>query len=98
MQRVTQRKSASAAFLETQTNKRGPGERRSVLTLLVFVFSYQLLQLLSFLLLHLLWPVFHVKLRGAETLMSDESLLYSALHPKHVSDSIYTHTEATSDC
>lgn len=79
MQRVTQRKSASAVFLETQTNKSGPGEQRSVLTLLIFVFSYQLLQLLSFLLLHLLLPVFHVKLRGAETLMSDECLFYIQL-------------------
>lgn len=70
MQPVTQRKSESAVFLETQKNKSGPGERCSVLTLLIFVFSYQLLQLLSFLLLHLLLPVFHVKLRGAKTLMS----------------------------
>lgn len=70
MQPVTQRKSESAVFLEPQKNKFRPGEQRSVLTLLIFIFSYQLLQLFSFLLLHLLLPVLHVKLRGAKTLIS----------------------------
>lgn len=67
---MTQRKSESAAFLGTQKNKVQTGERRWVLTLLLFILLYQLLQLFSFLLLHLSLPVFRVVLRGAKTPIS----------------------------
>lgn len=70
MQPVTHRKSESAVFLETQKNKFRSEKWRSVLTLFIFILSYQLLQLFSFLLLHLSLPVFHVILRGAKTLIS----------------------------
>lgn len=59
-----------SGLLKTQKNKFRPWEWRSVLTLLIFILSYQLLQLFSFLLLHLSLPVFHVILQGAKTLIS----------------------------
>lgn len=55
---MTQRKSESAVFLETPKHFALP------LTLLIFILSCQLLQLSSFLLLHLSLPVFHVILGG----------------------------------